>query len=89
MDWKAKFIPQAWVNDNAVTIDAYDVDTWDIAEKDALAAIETARGGGDWDYLRDTPDAPHWVREYPGPFQVEIVAPDGDVLTENVPEWTP
>jgi hypothetical protein len=29
------------------------------------------------------------VREYPGPFQVEIVAPDGDVLTENVPEWTP
>ena len=83
MGWKGKFIPQARVNDHAVVIDAYGETTWDITESTVAQAREAARDGSDWDYLRDDDNAPFWVREYPGPFEVELISPSGDAITAS------
>lgn len=83
MGWKAKFVPQMWVNDYAVDVDAYGETTWEIDASAVTEAFDDARRGGDWDYIRDDPNAPFWVREWFGPFYVELISPDGDVLSER------
>ena len=81
MIWKAKFVPQMWFRDNAVEVEALGADTWDISNADAAAALDAASDGYDWDYLRDSDSAPEWVKEYPGPFEVELISPSGESVT--------
>lgn len=81
MSWKAKFIPQAWINGYAVEVDALAENTWEITSAAANEAIGMARNSLDWDYLREDDRAPEWVREYPGPFEVELITPAGEAFS--------
>ena len=78
MGWTARFIPQMWVNDYAVDVDPLSETDWEITEQSAAEALDRERRGLDRDYLRDDPAAPEWVREWPGPFVVELISLDGE-----------
>lgn len=78
MGYKARFVPQAWINDYAVDIDALGETDWDLTDAEAAQALSEARRPcPDLDYLREHFQAPAWVREYPGPFRVELLGSDG------------
>lgn len=72
----ARFVPQAWQNDYAVEVDPEGETTWDVTHqilclsKDQAVRIEDADDSSD-DYRLSTA-APKWVREWAGPFRVEI-----------------
>lgn len=81
MGYKARFFPQAWINDYAVDIDADGETDWNLTDAEAAQALSEARRPcPDLDYLREHADAPTWVREYPGPFRVELIGPDGRIV---------
>jgi hypothetical protein len=67
----AIFHPQAWVNDYAIEVDpegdtAFEVgDVPDSVEDDSYES----------DNLRDHENAPQWVKDWSGPFYIEIVRP--------------
>lgn len=77
MRYEAEFQPEAWVRDYAMTVDALGPTTWDATEF-VLAAdpkwfAETLERGTDYDdILRLDPNAPEWVREWPGPFETYL-----------------
>jgi len=67
----ATFKPEAWINDNAYEVDPQGETTWKI-DADELEPDQS-----DLDYLRTSRNAPEWVRDWTGPFTVnlEIEAP--------------
>ena len=81
MAWKAKFIPQMWVNDTAMDVEAFGDTTWNIDDEIVALARRSANRGADWDFIREDDNAPRWIQEWPGPFEVELVRPDGTSLT--------
>ena len=83
MGWKARFVPQKWINDYAVDVDPEGDTDWSITDAEADEAFDEARRGGDWDYIRSDTKAPSWVREWHGPFYVELIGSDGDVLSDG------
>jgi hypothetical protein len=71
----AQFMPQAWVNGYAVDVDVEpgQETVWFIAagnEKFVEAAIYN---DDDLDFLKADPFAPQWVRDYPGPFEIQVL----------------
>ena len=72
-----RFLPQAWVNDYAITVDPVGPATFTVPAGDARDA------DGDWledhsdasDRLRTHEHAPEWIRDWSGPFDVEIEHP--------------
>jgi hypothetical protein len=73
----ATFVPQAWVGDYAMTVDPEGPTTWDVTDyllrnysPDEIRAIV------DDDYpsdnLRIAETAPPWVRDWSGPFYVQV-----------------
>lgn len=72
----AEFKPQAWIDDDAVEVDAEGDRTWSIgnlteAQIDALHLDSEAR-----DNLRFHSNAPKWVRDWAGPFEVYVYEDD-------------
>ncbi|WIW89606.1 hypothetical protein K3M67_06510 [Sphingobium sp. V4] len=74
-----RFRPQAWIRDNAFDVDPEQPDTWDIPVAILLNRFPTE---DDWhedygarDDMRFEGRAPRWIREWSGPFEVEL-APD-------------
>lgn len=75
--YTARFQPEAWVNDYAITVDALGPTEWDCS-----AFVEQAdpkwreatliRGCDHDDILRLDPAAPEWVREWSGPFETYL-----------------
>lgn len=65
---KAIFHPQAWINDYAVDVDAEGETEFDVGDVPA--------GMRDNDYPSDElhahENAPEWVKEWAGPFWIEI-----------------
>lgn len=79
----AEFHPQAWINDYAVEIDHAGPNEWDCStafaampdayRAELLAEIEKdGEALDDRDWLKDDPDAPEWVREHQGPFDIFV-----------------
>lgn len=72
----ARFHPQAWVNDYAISVDPEGATEWDVTHLVVAAGRDKAQMMGDDDYasdaLREEHDAPRWVREWSGPFRVEV-----------------
>ena len=71
-----RFRPQAWVNDYAISVDPEHPDTWDVPLAMLLKRFPTEQ---DWnDHHNDRDDmrfegtASQWVRDWSGPFEVEI-----------------
>lgn len=75
-----RFIPQAWINDHAIQTDdempEYRVSHADVVELTGIPIDEFDRLEHE-DQMRDelhkASTAPHWVREWGGPFEIEIV----------------
>lgn len=71
----ATFTPQAWVNDYAMTVDPEGPTEWETVF-DGLTdeqREEILYGGHDaFDLLKSDPDAPVWVRDWSGPFEIHI-----------------
>lgn len=74
---RARFRPEAWVNDYAVEVDPGGEQEWQVSAALADDTRLALASRGDLDFLRDDPSAPRWVREWSGPFTVEIVG-DGE-----------
>ena len=83
----AHFRPEAWVNDNAVTVDAEGPTEWDCTAylrlpENAATLQEVVEVLGDvddeWqdddDLLFSDPAAPEWVRNWKGPFTITVEA---------------
>lgn len=78
----ATFHPQAWVNDNAVSVDAEGPATWDVTAEIIAMGSDRALAIRDRD---DTSDglahsllAPKWVKEWSGPFHVSVAESIGE-----------
>jgi hypothetical protein len=72
----ARFIPQAWQNDYAIEVDAQGPDTWDVTHQIVSISKKSALAIVDDDYASDnfhlSTAAPKWVRDWQGPFRVEL-----------------
>lgn len=79
----ARFVPQAWINDYAVDVDAEGDTTWDVTDEFArlprsyrdglLAEIDEHGSALDTDdALAEDPAAPAWVRAWSGPFSLWV-----------------
>lgn len=77
----ATFTPQAWINDYAHTVDAEGPTEWDptayLAEHAPHVIAELEAGEfSTWndreDLLKGDPNAPEWVREWSGPFEIDV-----------------
>ncbi len=74
----ATFHPQAWVNDYAIEVDPEGETEWDVTDyilasftpEEALA-LEDDQYESD-NLSTDDPNAPKWIREWSGPFYVEV-----------------
>lgn len=71
-----RFVPQAWVSDNAIDVDPEGPTEFIVPRTDA-AGLRS--GTTESDELRDHACAPDWIRRWPGPFSVEIEI-DGEVV---------
>lgn len=81
LKFTADFIPQAWVNAYAYAVDPEGDTSWDctayVTANFSPDLIERIVGGDvgwyeDFDTLRDDPAAPEWVRDWSGPFEVQL-----------------
>lgn len=78
MGWQAVFRPQAWINNYATDVDPEGETHWQITDDDARQALPEATAiGADLDYLKGHANAPEWVRNWHGPFFIELIDPDG------------
>lgn len=64
---RCTFVPQIWQRDYAMTLYFEDADTtWDVEVTGDLPEPHSIES----DELRNVPQAPDWVRVWPGPFEV-------------------
>lgn len=72
----ARFHPQAWINNYAVEVDPEGPVEFDVT--DAVLAMSRAEAWAladddyDTDFLRELSTAPEWIRDWRGPFRVEV-----------------
>lgn len=62
----ARITAQAWVRDTAMEVDAEGPDSWDIVPEDLDLR------SSDLDFLKDSRNAPQWVRDWSGPFEIDL-----------------
>lgn len=84
----AKFNPQAWVNDYAVDVDPEGDTKWDVTDfltkeytREQLAGLED--NSYETDDLTRERNAPKWVRNWNGPFYVEVASSIEDYLIDT------
>jgi hypothetical protein len=81
--FRARFVPQAWVRDNAIGVDPQGPTSWDCTEFVESADREwrertVATGHDIDDLLRSDPNAPRWIRDWSGPFETYVEVIHGD-----------
>jgi len=82
---RVSFRPEKWVDDQAVevTVDWGQFE-WNVSEETARAiARQLVAKVGDWDWVRDAPEALKWCKEWSGPFTIEVLA-DGHSFEQGV-----
>ena len=74
----AKFHPQAWVNDSAISVDPEGEVTFDVTQEilkiGLIAALEMDDDDYETDELRESENAPEWIKDWGGPFYIEVKA---------------
>lgn len=72
-----RFCPQVWIRDYAVAADCEHPDSWTVPLPDFVGLFPTLE---DWqenhearDEMRTARSAPRWIRDWSGPFEVELV----------------
>lgn len=76
-----RFVPQMWINDYAATVDALGPTEWVVDRSDIF--FDFAKEHEQRDDLRYHVNAPDWIADWQGPFEVELVDPDA----LNSHEW--
>lgn len=79
---RCTFIPQAWINGYAVTVDPAGPATW---ETDWFGADLPTPNSDESDQLRDGADAPAWAKNWSGPYEVGYEVIRGPTATEPAP----
>jgi hypothetical protein len=66
---QAYFHPQVWIRDTAIEVDPLGDTVWDVG------AVPDDMEDDDYpsDNLRDHDNAPQWVKDWPGPYWIEII----------------
>lgn len=87
-DIQAHFLPERWDGDYAVEAQCdWDIRDWNVSELTAEAIrvqlADPVKSGSDWDWVRDDPFCPKWMKDWRGPFTIEISA-DGHDFEEGV-----
>ncbi|KMV14842.1 hypothetical protein ACT17_28330 [Mycolicibacterium conceptionense] len=77
MGYAARFYPQEWDNGELYAAEPYSGIDWPLTDDEAAVAIGDWTDTGDLSFLRKHPGAPAAVKEWPGPFCIRIIAPDG------------
>lgn len=89
MRYIATFVPQQEINETCYEVDLPLPKTWDVtaflatlSDADRAGALRT--GGGDYeaDQLKDDPNAPTWVQEWDGPFEVYVAGSEAVTVPE-------
>jgi hypothetical protein len=72
----ALFQPQAWQNNNAIDVDPEGETTFDVTDEILAMGKETALklkdNRDESDALISAKNAPHWIREWSGPFYIVV-----------------
>lgn len=63
------FHPQAWLNNYAIEVDPEGDTMWDCGTVPETVEDDSYES----DDLRHHPNAPQWVKEWSGPFWIEII----------------
>lgn len=74
----AEFVPEAWVRDNAATVDA-EGETWFDVTFELLLMGEAAAAAltsANSDFLKDAVRAPEWIRNWSGPYTIRVAEAD-------------
>lgn len=83
----ARFVPQAWINGYAVAVDPEGPTEFDVTPKiERLGrdlALKLRDDSYETDELRELETAPLWVRNWPGPFVVEVEQSIAAYFAEN------
>lgn len=87
----AEFVPQAWVNDNAIIVDPKGETTWDVTdeilriekEKGALYVASLQDDQYETDEFRYSANAPQWVKDWCGPFYIRVEQAIQDYYEED------
>ncbi|MHA3790543.1 hypothetical protein [Sphingomonas sp. YL-JM2C] len=81
-----RFCPQAWIRDHAVAVDCEHPDSWTVPLPGFLDQFPTPE---EWhenhdlrDGMRAARSAPRWIRDWSGPFEVEL-AGDQDPWSQH------
>jgi hypothetical protein len=82
MQIQCSFVPQIWSGDTAVTVEAPGPSVWEVSREDFQRL--TGHSHPDTidydpyalDELRNADAAPGWVKEWLGPFEVEVKIPE-------------
>lgn len=84
-----RFVPQAWVSDYAIEVDPEGPREWTVSRELMLATFASA---SDWqsnhqarDDMRFEGAAPIWIRDWSGPFEVEL-ADDPESIWADDPD---
>jgi hypothetical protein len=81
----ATFHPQAWQNDYAIPVDPEGEVTFDVTDEILKIGREKALSIRDDEYesdhLRFSSNSPEWIREWSGPFYIEIQSSINEYFT--------
>lgn len=71
---RARFTPEAWIRDYACEVDAEGDQEWNLAVE-TVANFTTPESvqSHNLDDLRGDPFAPEWIRDWTGPFTIELL----------------
>lgn len=71
-----RFRPQAWVRDYAISVAPENPDTWQVPKALLLERFPTiddwSESDEDRDAMRHEGNAPAWISEWPGPFEIDL-----------------
>ena len=66
-----RFHPQAWVNNYAIEVDPAGETDFEVPDSDVPPSMKD--NTHESDQLRSHPNAPAWVKDWYGPFWIEIL----------------
>lgn len=75
---KLRFLPQVWINDYAVPCDPEGTTEFEVAESSISFDFENDHY--ERDELRFDDNAPDWVKEWSGPFEIERVVSQAEFI---------
>ena len=72
---RVHFQPQAWMDDYAIEVDDQGEDIWDVTDETAALVRRAFEdySGGDLDFAREDDNAPQWIADWAGPYNITVV----------------